>query len=86
LSHIRQICNPTVAVFEEKVRILEGAESATSASTGTGIISGTLFGLLSPGQRVVSVKDTYGGTNVIFTEFVPHPRDRGLIPATPSNE
>lgn len=63
--------NPTVDVFEEKVRILEGAEAATSASTGMGIISSMLFGLLSPGQRVVSVKDTYGGTNVIFTEFLP---------------
>jgi len=36
-----------------------------------GIISSTLFALLSPGQRVVSVKDTYGGTNVLFTEFLP---------------
>ncbi len=63
--------NPTVAAFEDKVRLLEGAEAATSASTGMGIISSTLFGLLSPGQRVVSIKDTYGGTNVIFTEFLP---------------
>lgn len=63
--------NPTVEAFEEKIRVLEGAEAATSASTGMGIISSTLFGLLSPGQRVVSVKDTYGGTNVIFTEFLP---------------
>jgi len=63
--------NPTVAVFEEKVRLLEGAESATSASTGMGMISSALFGLLSPEQRVVSVKDTYGGTNVIFTEYLP---------------
>lgn len=63
--------NPTVHAFEEKTRILEGAAAATSASTGMGIISSTLFALLSPGQRVVSVKDTYGGTNVIFTEFLP---------------
>ena len=63
--------NPTVHAFEEKVRQLEGAEAATSASTGMGIISSTLFALLSPGRRVVSVKDTYGGTNVIFTEFLP---------------
>lgn len=63
--------NPTVHAFEEKVRLLEGGEAATSASTGMGIISSTLFGLLSPGQRVVSVKDTYGGTNVLFTEFLP---------------
>ncbi|WDP89164.1 MAG: cystathionine gamma-synthase family protein [Desulfobacter sp.] len=63
--------NPTVAVFEEKMRQLEGAEAATSAATGMGIISSTLFGLLSPGDRVVSVKDTYGGTNRIFQEFLP---------------
>jgi cystathionine gamma-synthase len=30
-----------------------------------------LFTFLSPGDRVVSVKDTYGGTNLIFTEFLP---------------
>ena len=63
--------NPTVQVFEEKVRQLEGAEAATSAVTGMGIISSTLFTLLSPGDRVVSVKDTYGGTNKIFIEFLP---------------
>ena len=63
--------NPTVHVFEEKVRLLEGAEAATSASTGMGVISSTLFALLSPGARVVSIKDTYGGTNVIFSEFLP---------------
>ena len=63
--------NPTVHTFEEKVRILEGAEASTSASTGMGIISSALFTFLSPGDRIVSVKDTYGGTNVIFSEFLP---------------
>ena len=63
--------NPTVHVFEQKVRQLENAEAVTSAATGMGIISSTLFALLSPGQRVVSVKDTYGGTNVLFGEFLP---------------
>ena len=63
--------NPTVHAFEEKVRQLENAEAVTSASTGMGVISSTLFALLAPGQRVVSVKDTYGGTNVLFTEFLP---------------
>jgi cystathionine gamma-synthase len=63
--------NPTVDVFEEKLRQLEGAEAATSAATGMGIISSTLFALLSPGDRVVSVQDTYGGTNKIFLEFLP---------------
>ena len=63
--------NPTVAVFEEKMRQLEGAEGATSFSTGMAAISNTLYSLLKPGDRVVSIKDTYGGTNEIFTSFLP---------------
>lgn len=63
--------NPTVAVFEDKLRVLEGAEDATSASTGMGAISAILWALLRPGDRVVSVKDTYGGTSKLFTEFLP---------------
>ncbi|MCC6802926.1 MAG: PLP-dependent transferase, partial [Anaerolineae bacterium] len=63
--------NPTVAVFEEKVRLLEGAEAATSFASGMAAISNTLFTLLAPGDRVVSVKDTYGGTNKLYTEFLP---------------
>ena len=63
--------NPTVAAFEDKVRDLEGAEAATSFSSGMAAISNTLFTLLSPGDRVVSINDTYGGTNKIFIEFLP---------------
>lgn len=63
--------NPTVAVFEEKVRLLEGAEAATSAATGMAAISNALHAVLAPGKRVVSVKDTYGGTSEVFTDFLP---------------
>ena len=63
--------NPTVAAFTEKVRLLEGAEAATSFASGMAAISNLLFALLVPGDRVVSVKDTYGGTNKLFLEFLP---------------
>src|SRR5215470_6796954 len=53
--------NPTVGAFEEKIRDLEGAEAATSFASGMAAISNTLFTLLSPGERVVSIQDTYGG-------------------------
>ncbi|GKU83628.1 cystathionine gamma-synthase family protein [Niallia sp. NCCP-28] len=64
--------NPTVQAFEDKVKILEGAEAATSFSTGMAAISNTLYTFLRPGDRIVSIKDTYGGTNKIFTEFLPN--------------
>jgi cystathionine gamma-synthase len=63
--------NPTVRAFEEKICALEGAEAATSFSTGMAAISATLFTFLRPGDRIVSIKDTYGGTNKLLTEFLP---------------
>jgi cystathionine gamma-synthase len=63
--------NPTVRAFEEKIRDLEGAEAATSFSSGMAAISATFFTFLRPGDRVVSIKDSYGGTNKLFTEFLP---------------
>jgi cystathionine gamma-synthase len=63
--------NPTTRLLEETVAALEGAESATSFATGMAAISTTLFALLSPGQRAVTVRDTYGGTFLIFTQILP---------------
>ncbi len=63
--------NPTVAAFEAKMAALEEAERATAFATGMAAISGILHTFLRPGNRVVSVKDTYGGTNRIFLDFLP---------------
>ncbi|HNP79180.1 MAG: cystathionine gamma-synthase family protein [Cyclobacteriaceae bacterium] len=63
--------NPTVAVLEEKIRVLDGGEAAAAFATGMAAISNTLFTFLSPGKRVVSIKDTYGGTSKIFLDFLP---------------
>ena len=63
--------NPTVQSFEKKVAQLEGAAVATGFASGMAAISNTLFTFLSPGDRVVSIKDSYGGTNKLFTEFLP---------------
>jgi cystathionine gamma-synthase len=63
--------NPTVAALEAKLRDLEGAAAAVAFASGMAAISNTLFELLLPGTRVVSVKDTYGGTNQLFVDFLP---------------
>lgn len=63
--------NPTTRLLEEKVAALEGAEHATSFATGMAAISTTLFALLSPGQRAVSVRDAYGATYLHFTQILP---------------
>lgn len=63
--------NPTVAVFEEKLRLLEGAEAATAFASGMAAISDTLFALARPGDRIVALAECYGGTSRLFLEFLP---------------
>jgi len=63
--------NPTTTCLEEKVAALENAESATSFATGMAAIHTTLFALLSPGQRAVTVRDAYGATFLHFTQILP---------------
>lgn len=63
--------NPTTDRFEAKMAALEHTEAATSFGTGMAAIFTTLQALLSPGDRVVTVKDTYGGTYLLFTQLFP---------------
>jgi len=63
--------NPTTAVFEDKIRALEGAEAAIAFSSGMAAVSNLFFTLLAPGDRVVSIRDTYGGTSKLFLEVLP---------------
>jgi cystathionine gamma-synthase len=63
--------NPTCRHFEERMAVLEGAEHATSFATGMAAINNTLMALLAPGQRVVSIKDSYGATYLHFTQLLP---------------
>ena len=63
--------SPTVRVLETKMAILEGAEACTSFSTGMGAISNTLETFLAQGDKVVSIRDTYGGTAQMFLNILP---------------
>ena len=54
--------NPTQALFEEQLRVLEGAEAALSFSSGMAAISAIFFAFLRAGDRVVVEKRCYGGT------------------------
>jgi cystathionine gamma-synthase len=63
--------NPTVRAFNEKMALLEGADAATDFSSGMAAINTTLFALLKPGKRAVTIKDAYGATYLHFTEILP---------------
>lgn len=63
--------NPTVALFEQKMQILEGAQAATAFASGMAAISNTLMALLTPGDKVISITDCYGGTAKLFSHYLP---------------
>lgn len=54
--------NPTTAVAECKVALLENAEAAVATSSGMGAISSTFWTLLKSGDHVISDKTLYGCT------------------------
>src|SRR3954467_2081039 len=57
--------NPTRAALEECLASLESASHGFAFSSGMGATT-TIFHLLSPGDRIVTVNDVYGGTYRLF--------------------
>lgn len=58
--------NPTNSVLEEKLAILEDAESCISASSGMGAISTALWTALKYGDHVISSSTIYGDTSALL--------------------
>ena len=63
--------NPTVRAFEEAIAELEGAESARAFSSGMGAVCATVLGLCSSGDHIVTQKQLYAGTQMIFQGMCP---------------
>jgi cystathionine beta-lyase/cystathionine gamma-synthase len=59
--------NPTRTALETCLASLESADHGFAFSSGLGGVT-TLMHLVSPGERVVSVNDVYGGTYRMFTQ------------------
>ncbi|MEM1273723.1 MAG: O-succinylhomoserine sulfhydrylase [Pseudomonadota bacterium] len=52
--------NPTVAMFEDRIASLEGAEDAFATASGMAAVNGALMSLLSAGDHVVSSRALFG--------------------------
>ncbi|MEG3616250.1 O-succinylhomoserine sulfhydrylase [Isoptericola sp. MSP01] len=62
--------NPTVHTFEERLRLVEGAEACYATATGMSAVFTTLAALVSAGSRIVSARALFGSTNVIYDEIL----------------
>ncbi len=63
--------NPTVSVFEERLRLLEGAPACFATATGMAAVFTSLMAMLKAGDRVVSSRALFGSCFIILDELLP---------------
>ncbi len=63
--------NPTVAMLEERIRLLEGAEAARATATGMAAVTAALLSYLSAGDHVVAAKALFGSCRYVVEELCP---------------
>lgn len=62
--------NPTVAMFEERIAALEGAEDAFATASGMAAVSGALSAMLKSGDHVVSARALFGSCLYVLEEVL----------------
>lgn len=63
--------NPTVAMFEERMRLLEGAEAVRSTATGMAAVTASLLCQLKAGDHVVAAKALFGSCRYVVEDLLP---------------
>ncbi|GAB3598124.1 O-succinylhomoserine sulfhydrylase [Angustibacter peucedani] len=63
--------NPTVRGFEERLRLLEGAEACFATASGMAAVWVALAALVKAGDRVVAARSLFGSCFVILDEILP---------------
>jgi len=63
--------NPTVAMFEERLRLLEGAEVCRTTASGMAAVFASLMCQVKVGDRVVASRALFGSCDYILTEILP---------------
>lgn len=63
--------NPTVAMFEERIRLLEGAEVARATATGMAAVTAGLLSFLKAGDHVVAARAMFGSCRYIVETLCP---------------
>jgi O-succinylhomoserine sulfhydrylase len=63
--------NPTVAMFEQRMALLEGAEAARATATGMAAVTAALMGQVRAGDHVVAARQLFGSCLYIVTDLLP---------------
>jgi O-succinylhomoserine sulfhydrylase len=63
--------NPTVFMFEERMRLLEGAEAARATATGMAAVTSALLCFLKAGDHIVAARAMFGSCLYVAQELCP---------------
>ncbi|MBD8507410.1 O-succinylhomoserine sulfhydrylase [Hoyosella sp. G463] len=63
--------NPTVAMFEERLRLMDGAEACFGTASGMAAVFVSLGALLKAGDRLVAARSLFGSCFVVCNEILP---------------
>jgi O-succinylhomoserine sulfhydrylase len=63
--------NPTVAMFEERLRLIEGAEACKGMASGMAAVFASLMCQVRAGDRVVASRALFGSCHYICSELLP---------------
>jgi len=63
--------NPTVAMFEERLASLEGAEACFATASGMAAVNAALFSQLKAGDHVVAARALFGSCHYIIDSLLP---------------
>ncbi|ETW25796.1 O-succinylhomoserine sulfhydrylase [Mycobacterium gastri 'Wayne'] len=63
--------NPTVSMFEERLRLIEGAPAAFATASGMAAVFTSLGALLAAGDRLVAARSLFGSCFVVCDEILP---------------
>ena len=63
--------NPSVSMFEERMRLLEGAEEARATATGMAAVTAALMGYLKAGDHIVAARAMFGSCRYIVEDLCP---------------
>ena len=63
--------NPTISMFEERLRLIEGAPAAFATATGMAAVFTALGALLAAGDRLVAARSLFGSCFVVCAEILP---------------
>ena len=63
--------NPTVSMFEERLRIFEGAEACRATATGMAAVTAAILSYLKTGDHIVSGRALFGSCRYIVETLCP---------------